>query len=215
MKKIYLIMTLICMMMVSCKPDGGDGKHQGHEYVDLGLSVKWATRNIGAKSPEDYGRYFAWGETTTKSEYNSSNCPIYGLSVSELQSQEYIDSVGNLMPQYDAATANWGGDWRMPTKVEQEELLDNCTWSWVTQNGVNGYKVTSKVNGNSIYLPAAGSRDGSLLFSDGYIGQYWSSSPLETNHYGAFMLYFYSDVQRMDGSYRVLGQSVRPVLEEK
>ena len=79
-------MTLICMMMVSCKPDGGDGRHQGHEYVDLGLSVKWATRNIGAKSPEDYGRYFAWGETTTKSEYNSSNCTIYGLSVTELLS---------------------------------------------------------------------------------------------------------------------------------
>ena len=103
---------------------------------------------------EEYGDYYAWGETETKSEYTEGNSATYGLSISELQSQGYIDGEGNLNPQYDAATANWGGDWRMPTKAELNELLNNCTWTWTTQNGHKGYKVTGP-NGNSIFLPAA------------------------------------------------------------
>ena len=155
MKRVCLFMTLICMMMVSFKPDGSDGKHEGHGYVDLGLSVKWATCNVGATSPEDYGDYFAWGETETKSEYTEENSATYGLSISQLESQGYIDGAGNLNPQYDAAAANWGGDWRMPTVAEMWELINNCTWTWTTQNGVSGYNVEGP-NGNSIFLPAAG-----------------------------------------------------------
>ena len=85
MKRVCLFMTLVCMMMVSFKPDGSDG-HEGNGYVDLGLSVKWATCNVGATSPEDYGHYFAWGETSTKERYDYDNCPTYGLSYTELQS---------------------------------------------------------------------------------------------------------------------------------
>ena len=184
----------------------------GHEYVDLGLSVKWATCNVGATSPEGYGDYFAWGETSTKAEYNSDNCPTYGLSISELQSQGYIDSEGNLTAQYDAARANWGGTWRMPTKAEYNELLNNCTWIWTTQNGVNGYKVTGP-SGASIFLPAAGSRNGSSLNDARSYGDYWSSTPVGYGNYYAYDLYFDSGNHNMGYGNRGDGRSVRPVLE--
>ena len=102
--------------------------------VDLGLpsGLKWATCNVGATSPEDYGNYYAWGETTTKESYNESNYTIYGQQISDFS--------GNAT--YDAARANWGGPWRMPTQTEMQELIDNCTWTWTSQSGVNGCKVT-------------------------------------------------------------------------
>ena len=187
--------------------------HNGHEYVDLGLSVKWATCNVGTTSPEGYGDYYAWGETSSKAEYKEENCTTYGLGYSQLQSQGYIDNSGNLTAQYDAATANWGGDWRMPTKAEQEELLNNCTWTWTTQNGVKGYKVTSKMNGNSIFLPAAGYRYGSSLYNAGSFGYYWSSTPSESFSYYAYCLIFNSSDHYMSYYSRGSGQSVRPVLD--
>ena len=185
-----------------------------YEYVDLGLpsGLKWATCNVGASSPEDYGNYYAWGETTTKSDYSSSNSATYGLTISQLQSQGYIDGSGNLTPSHDAATANWGGSWRMPTKEEQQELKNKCTWTWTTQNGVKGEKVTGP-NGNHIFLPAAGYRSGSSLGNAGYYGYYWSSSPYESGSYNAFYLYFHSSFQDVDRNYRTFGRSVRPVSE--
>lgn len=191
--------------------DENENVINGHEFVDLGLpsGLLWATCNVGAILPEEYGDYFAWGETSTKE--NFSDCPTVGLSISELQSQGYIDSEGNLTSQYDAATANWGGTWRMPTKEEQEELLNNCTWTWMTQNGVNGYKVEGQ-NDNSIFLPAAGRRDGSVLDYAGGIGSYWSSTPIES--YGdVYYLYFDSSDHDMEYYFRYFGHSVRPVVE--
>ena len=190
-------------------------KYNGHEYVDLGLpsGLLWATCNVGANSPEAYGDYFAWGETTTKSDYSSSNCPTYGLSISQLQSQGYIDGEGNLTPQYDAAAANWGGAWRMPTKSEMQELIGYCTTTtWTTQNGKNGYKVTGP-NGNSIFLPAAGYRSGSSLFSAGSDGYYWSSTSREYSADDAYYLSFFSGGCGVNYHNRCLGRSVRPVLE--
>ena len=187
------------------------GDSNSHEYVDLGLSVKWATCNVGATTPEEYGDYFAWGETTTKETYDSDNCPTYGLSISELQSQGYIDSEGNLTAQYDAAAANWGGDWRMPTYDELNELLNNCTWTWTTQSGVNGYNVTGP-NGNSIFLPAAGYRNGSSLNYAGSSGNIWSSTPYDVYlDYDAYYLYFHSSNHGMNYDYRYDGRTVRPV----
>ncbi len=196
---------------------GGESKvelkfneHNGHKYIDLGLSVKWATCNVGATTPEEYGDYFTWGETSTKAEYNSDNCATCGLSKSELQSQGYIDSEDKLTAQYDAATAIWGGNWRMPTEAEYNELLKNCTWTWTTQEGVNGYKVTGP-SGASIFLPAAGYRDGSSLNKAGSGGIYWSSTP-----YGVYPLFlsFASFNRSMYyGSNRYVGHSVRSVLE--
>ena len=190
------------MMLVSFKPDGSDVKHEGHEYVDLGLSVKWATCNVGATTPEGYGDYFAWGETSTKSSYTSDNSKTYGKSMGDIK--------GN--SNYDAATANWGGAWRMPTKAEMQELRDRCNWKWTTQNGVKGYKVTGP-NGNNIFLPAAGCRLGSSLYDAGSIGYYWSSAPNESNSYGAYNLSFGSDIHGMSYYGRYYGQSLRPVLE--
>ena len=191
-----------------------EGPTNGHAWVDLGLpsGKKWAICNVGATSPEEYGDYFAWGETSTKETYGEDNCPTYGLSESELQSQGYIDSEGNLTSQYDAATANWGGDWRMPTYDELNELRNRCTWTWTTQNGVNGYKVLGP-SGASIFLPAAGYRYGSSLYRAGSYGYYWSSTPYEIDRYDAYFLGFNSGGHYMSDDGRYVGLSVRPVLE--
>ncbi len=122
------------------------GYHQNYASVDLGLSVKWATCNVGANRPGDYGNYYAWGETTTKTEYTESNSKTYRLHMKDIG--------GNL--SYDAATANWGGEWRMPSADEAQELLGYCSWTWSSKDGYNGYQVTSKKNGKSIFLPAEG-----------------------------------------------------------
>ena len=184
----------------------------GREYVDLGLSVKWATCNVGANKPEEYGDYFAWGETSSKETYTEDNCPTYKLSISKLQTQGYIDSEGNLTSQYDAATVNWGGTWRMPTYAELKELNTQCTWTWTTQNGVKGYKVKGP-NGNSIFLPAAGVRHGSSLNKSGSYGTYWSSTPIDDYDDYAYDLHFSSSYHSMDYFYRYYGRSVRPILE--
>ena len=185
-----------------------------NEYVDLGLpsGLKWATCNVGANSPEEYGNYYAWGEVLTKTEYSSSNCPTYGLTASQLQAQGYIDVEGNLTAQYDAATLNWGGNWRLPTKAEMQELIDNCTWKWTTQNGVKGYKVTGP-NGNYIFLPAAGHRYNSSLNYAGNSGYYWSSASNEISSTIMYYLSFNSDNHSMSSFQRSYGFSVRPVIE--
>jgi hypothetical protein len=181
--------------------------------VDLGLSVKWACCNVGANSPEDYGDYFAWGETNPKSSYTWANyqhwvdCDGDG---SWTPGESTIDSDIS-GTQYDAATANWGGDWRMPTKSEIKELMDNCTWEWTTLNGVNGCKVTGP-NGNSIFLPAAGSRYGASSHGVGSYGFYWSSTPYGNLQCAVYGLYIGGAVvwHLID---RYGGNSVRPVSE--
>ena len=172
-----------------------------YESVDLGLSVKWATCNIGADSPTDYGNYYAWGETATKSSYTSSNSTTYSV--------EMEDIAGNA--EYDVATANWGGSWRMPTYDEYQELLDSCTWEWTTEDDVNGYLVTGP-SGNSIFLPYAGYRRASFYYSSGG-GCYWCSTPYGDGNGLAGCLYFTSSSQSLEGFYRYRGQSVRPVSE--
>lgn len=181
------------------------------EAVDLSLSVKWASCNVGAESPEDYGGYYAWGETTTKSSYTSDNSVTYDLSISELESRGIIGSDGHLTAAYDAATANWGSPWRMPTLDEIKELLDRCTWSWTTQNGVKGYKVTGP-NGNSIFLPAAGYRFDTSLYDAGSYGYYWSVSPGGYSSEACSLLFF-SNHPGWGCYYRSYGRAVRPVSE--
>ena len=181
-------------------PDSGT--INGYEYVNLGLSVKWATCNVGATSPEDYGDYYAWGETTTKSSYNEGNSSTYGKSMGSI--------AGN--STYDVARAKWGGSWRMPTEGEYQELIDRCTWTWTTYEGVNGYKVTGP-NGNSIFLPAAGRRGGSSLDDEGSGGNYWSATPKESGTGGAYFLGFYEDNRGIGWDYRYYRFSVRPVSD--
>ena len=134
------------------------------EYVDLGLSVKWAIFNVGATSPEDYGDYFAWGETEPKEKYSWTNykwCNGTDRTMtkyctnSQYGANGFTDGKTILEPEDDAAQVQWGDKWRMPTKDEMQELFDNCTWTEETRNGINGYIVTGP-NGNSIFLPRAG-----------------------------------------------------------
>lgn len=179
--------------------------------VDLGLSVLWASCNVGADSPEEYGDYFAWGETTTKSIYSSSNSVTDDLYISELESRGIIDADGNLAAEYDAATANWGNDWRMPTKAEQDELRTECDWEWTKMNSVIGYKVTGP-NGNSIFLPAAGYRYRTSLYDAGSGGYYWSATPGSYSNDAYFLDFDWGDYDWSD-SFRYYGQAVRPVSE--
>ena len=193
--------------------------YNGHEYVDLGLSVKWATCNVGASKPEEYGDYFAWGETQPKTTYDWSTYKwcngSYDTQTKYCTNSSYgtVDYKTQLELSDDAVRANWGGSWRMPTKAEQDELREQCIWSWTTQNGVNGYKVTSKKNGNSIFLPAAGYRYDSSLDYAGSYGYYWSSSLYTGDPKFAYYLYFTSVGVDWDGNYRYIGFTVRPVCQ--
>lgn len=184
------------------------GTINGHAYVDLGLSVKWATCNVGASSPEDYGNYYAWGETSTKSTYDADNSKTYGKS-------SYNYDIGG-SASLDAARANWGGTWRLPTKAEMQELIDKCTWTWTTQGGEEGRKVTGP-SGRSIFLPAAGCRFGASPGPAGVSG-YWTSTPLVGQGFGAYdgdayYLQFSASSRIVGWNGRGCGFLVRPVSE--
>ena len=186
------------------------------EAVDLGLSVKWATFNVGATKPEEYGGYYAWGETEEKEDYSWETYKwcngSYYTMTKYCTDSNYgtVDNKTTLDLEDDVAHVKWGGDWRMPTKAEQDELRNNCTWTWTTQNGVNGYKVTGP-NGNSIFLPAAGYRDGADVYYRGYYGFYWSGSLSSDYGDSAYYLGFSDNSCDWDGDDRCCGQSVRPV----
>ena len=168
----------------------------------MGLSVKWATCNVGASSPSGYGNYYAWGETSTKSTYTEENSKTYNKNIGDI--------AGN--PSYDVARANWGGTWRLPTKAEMQELVDKCTWTWTIQGGHNGYRVTGP-NGNSIFLPATGFRSGKSLDLDDSDGCYHSSTPYESNTFSAYSLWFDDSDREEDWDDRIYGRTVRPVAE--
>ena len=149
--------------------------------VDLGLSVKWASCNIGASSPEEYGDYYAWGETVTKDRYDWSTYKLGPSSSGPFskyctnKSYGTVDNKTVLDPEDDVAHVKLGGTWRIPTWEELKELINNCTWERIQINGVNGYLVTGS-NGNSIFLPAAGGKDFAGIYDEGTDGFYWSSS---------------------------------------
>ncbi len=207
--------------------DNTTGTHNNYEYVDLGLTsgTLWATCNVGATSPEAYGDYFAWGETIPH-QANADGDTIYNWSTYKHCNGSYItltkyctnstygtvDNQTTLEAADDAVTANWGGTWRMPTRAEQDELCSECTWTWTTLNGVNGYRVTSKEDtSKSIFLPAAGYRDESGLVSAGSYGYYWSSSLRESYPNCAWYLNFLSGRHGTSYSNRYYGYTVRPV----
>ena len=199
-------------------------KKQEHEWVDLGLSVKWATCNVGAEKPEDYGDYFAWGETEPKENYDWTTykyCKGTNKTMTKYCNNSsygyngFTDNKTVLDPEDDAATANWGGSWRMPTEAELWELRDQCIWTDTSQNGVNGYKVIGP-NGNYIFLPVAGYywNDGSLFKGEGWIGNYRSSSLIVGDPTCAYGINFYSNSSSDIGIFyadRQYGMSVRPV----
>lgn len=200
------------------------GYVNGYGYVDLGLpsGTKWATCNVGAIIPEGYGDYFAWGETTTKENYNMgtyrycngdyNNLTKY-CSNAEYGNNGFTDVHTTLEASDDAATANWGSGWRMPTQTEMNELKNNCTVTWTPQNGVNGYLFTGP-NGNSIFFPAAGHRFGSGLSATSSYGSYWSSSLNTSLPFQAWSLSFSSDTYYESNDSRSCGLSVRAVCNQ-
>ena len=189
---------------LSCPDD-----HHPH-MIDLGLpsGTLWACCNVGADKPEAYGDYYAWGETNTKSTYSwstythcdgsSSTCHNLGSDIADTQ--------------YDVAHVNWGGSWVMPSRGQQDELRNNCTYEWTTVNGVKGGKFTSKTNGGSIFLPAAGGRDDSGLGNAGSYGYYWSSTQYPSVADRAYYLYFNSGGAYAGSNGRGYGFTVRSVV---
>ncbi len=176
--------------------------------IDLGLpsGTKWACCNVGADKPEAYGGYYAWGETEEKEVYNESSYKYY-------QNGSYVNIGSDISgTEYDVAHVKWAGKWCMPTLDDIKELLDNCTTEWTTLNGVNVQKLTSKINGNSIFLPAAGFRWYGGLSATGKYCHYWSSTQHPYDPSGACRLDFSSGYVGWDGGSRDVGQSVRPVV---
>ena len=174
----------------------------GYEYVDLGLpsGVKWAAQNVGATTPSEYGDYFAWGETEPKADYSESNNSTYGVAIDDISGNE----------QYDAATAHWGATWRMPTREEYTELINNCIWEWTTIDNKVGFKVVGP-NGKHIFLPAAGFMFGTTPYFPEQYGYYWTSFPGTDNDFGAFTLYFGIDGYDTAWYFRYAGLPIRPV----
>ena len=192
-----------------------------HTYVDLGLpsGTLWATCNLGANLPEEYGDYFAWGETQPKDNFSWTNYQYCMGSFNTLTKycnnpdigyNGFTDDLTTLEPSDDAATANWGDDWRMPTEGEWQELYQNTTVTWTTRNGVNGRLFTAS-NGNSLFLPAAGYRNESTPEATGIIGDYWTSS-LDTDYpSGALSFFFNSNNYYISFCNRLYGRNVRAV----
>lgn len=218
LKKISIIFCLALLMgFVSCNEDDEPGLPIVDEYgicltqeVNLGLpsGTIWAAWNVGASSPEQYGGYYAWGEIEEKSSYDKYSYKYYNRQTG------YCTYIGTNISgtQYDVARRRWGGSWRMPTKLEFDELTTMCTWKWYQYKGVNGYKITGP-NGNSIFLPAAGTCDGTSLSYDGVCGYCWSASLYDDGHgYGAWYLGFHDRIYgNRDYCSRAYGHTVRPV----
>lgn len=183
----------------------------GHEAVDLGLSVKWATCNVGANSPEEYGVYFAWGETKEKESYSEST---YKYLISS-KYQDIGDDIAGT--NYDVASVMWGGSWHIPTHSQLSELYNKCTWLWTTLNGVNGQLVTGP-NGASIFLPAAGHYFGNANEYKGKKGSYWSSTAADGRIYMAMSSGFSESSEELvfsQNTYtsRYFGLTIRAVAE--
>ena len=190
-------------------------------YIDLGLpsGTLWASWNVGAASPEGYGDYFAWGETQPKDIYSLSNYQYSSGSHGKLSKycndarygdNGFTDDLIVLLPEDDAAVANWGDDWRMPTREEWNELLNHTTHTLTTQNGVNGRLFTAS-NGASLFLPAAGYYWGNTFCDEGSC-EYWSNMLDTEEPYDAWLLYIsYSNYYCVGSTLRFHGQSVRAV----
>ena len=213
-----LIIALFLTAVTSASVNGQtSGTENGHDWVDLGLSVKWATCNVGASSPSDYGQFFAWGETWTKSEYSWSSSKYYRYETTTVTKYNErlgfgtVDNLTTLELSDDVAYKKWEGSWRIPTEDELIELKTKCTWEWTRINGKNGAKVTGK-NGNSIFLPAAG-----YWITDNHrnadsIGAYWSSSVYIEEPFDAYIIIFDSSEVSRGRDRRYYGLPIRPVM---
>lgn len=225
MKKMFPVFALGALMMfvASCEKDTEfENKEEPGtentdtflvEAVDLGLSVKWASCNVGADSPEDSGNYYAWGEIEEKSDYCWDNYEYYLGDLDGDMRVECVDLGSDISGTlYDVARVKWCDGWRMPSKVEIEELFNRCKWEWSLINGIYGQKVIGP-NGNSIFLPATGYRDEDGLQSYGYFCYYWSSSRDELSVGSAYYFYSGRTQSNIVATDRKCGQAIRPVKD--
>ena len=197
-----------------------------HASVDLGLSVKWATCNIGADKPEDHGDYFSWGETenkrinswdTYKYSEGSPKALLKYCSNPACAWHELVDSISVLEPDDDVAQVKWGADWHIPTKAQIDELVEGCTWTKTTLNGVEGYRVTGKKPGytdRSIFLPYTGKYYDGKLFNSRTHGYYWSKECGTITSETAFTLEIYTKGHSMESQPRFESLAVRPVTKK-
>ena len=215
------VTCLIDYLLNGTWPDEPVTPPDNHEYVDLGLpsGTLWATCNVGANAPEEYGDYFAWGETEPKEEYSwenyqwcngTSNTLTKYCFKSSCGYNGFVDDKWELDPEDDAAYVNWGSLWRMPSVEQLNELIDNCSWTWTTLNDVYGRLFTGP-NGNTLFLPAAGHLGVNMLRSSDSDGLYWTRSLGNTGAYYALALSFYSGGKQWWNIRRNCGLSVRAV----
>ena len=189
-----------------------------YEAVDLGLSVKWADMNLGATKPEEYGDYYAWGETATKTDYTWESYLLSEGRYNSLQKYNFKDSYGvvdgknTLDDEDDAAYNGLGANWRMPTIDEFRELQEECDWTWTNNNGIKGYLVKSKTTDKSIFLPAAGYKENDSDPTLGYFANYWTASLHNVDPSCAWCLVFSSgSIASNSCNRRYYGYSIRPV----
>lgn len=206
--------SFTCQDTSSVVPTDADLKY---EFVEMGLSVRWGTCNVGAATPEEYGYYFAWGEVETKDYYQLNNYQ-WAASVSGMIlkycTNSFLGNVDNktqLEPEDDAARVICEDRWRIPTEYEFNELINNCSITWTSSNGVYGLEFVSNKNGNSIFIPAAGyyydvEKDASSF------GYYWTSTLDINDSTKAKQFAFNEDGKRLDSTTRYFGQPIRPVL---
>lgn len=213
-----LSVAFICALsFVACSDDDDDdsssgtsdtmviatGEYAGHAYVDMGLSVMWATCNLGGDIASDYGDYYMWGETISGRKCTADSSITYKMDIDDIAGDA----------TYDAATAEWGSSWRLPTKEEFDELVSECSWKWTMVDSIYGYYVTAD-NGNSIFFAAAGAcTDDQIVYrsSSARRGYYWSSTPDPDDTKNAYYLYFYSGHYYTRSYYRYNGRFIRPV----
>ena len=224
MRRLFLISAMLTPLMFAISAFGQTLNTSGVQVVDIGLSVLWADRNLGASSPSDYGDYYAWGEISAKSNYSWGLykwCNGHEKSLTKYNtSDDYgaFDNRTRLYDEDDVAHVKLGGNWRMPTGDEFDELLatkgnENYKWKWTSIKGHKGWKITFLVNKQSIFLPAAGFRNGTSLINVGSNGYYWSSSLKADDPRNAWYLNFYSEGVYSIYYYRFYGRSVRPVTD--
>lgn len=234
MKKIFVFFIICAVaLFTACTPDNptnpnipetptdtpddpGQSNDEKIVAVDLGLSVKWATCNVGANKPSDYGNYFAWGEVLPKTNYSEDNYKWlkYYVDISEFELKKYYygDGLKVLLNEDDAASVNWGGKWRMPTNKEMEELEQSCLWEQTINDGVKGWEVTGP-NGKTIFFPSAGRYIDTSIDSKGSMGEYWSSTLFEDMHECACIFVFSNGIKGVGThfEYRERGLPIRPV----
>ena len=245
MKKNSIIALLLAFLVVpvkgqltknvwqECNKNGdvvlpSEGMHQGHNYVDLGLSVKWATVNVGAAKPEGIGNYYMWGHTYTTSDYKWETYKhCYYQSASKIYMKKYliveetggwaVDNLSRLERKDDVAATSWGGNWRIPTPAEVQELIVYCDWKYTTLNGVKGYWITSRKEGytqNGIFLPLTGCMLGTSCILPDMFGYIWTSELYGDGNQNAYGLRInYSGSYYLGSFPRYEGFPIRPVLD--